>query len=172
MAEGVLDLGIDLNVWPWVWLVVAVLFALVELTVLGGSFVLLPFAASAFVSSILAFYDVSIEVQWAVFVFGGAALFTVTIRHLRKFVGDNDTPPGVGADRLVGMNGIVTQTISHDDVGRHGRVNIAGEIWGALAIGGRTIEPGTHVRITMVQGTRVIVEPIQTDVVVTPEEPT
>ncbi len=172
IAEGVLDLGIDLNVWPWVWLVVAVLFALIELTVLGGSFVLLPFAGSAFVASILAFYDIRIEIQWAVFVFGGAALFTASIRWLRKFVNDNGTPPGVGADRLVGMTGIVTETISHDDVTRHGRVNISGEIWGALAIGARIIEPGTHVRITMVQGTRVIVEPIQSDIVSEQEEPT
>jgi membrane protein implicated in regulation of membrane protease activity len=172
IAEGVLDLGIDLNVWPWIWLVVAVLFALIELTVLGGSFVLLPFAVSAFLSSLLAFYDVPIEIQWAVFVFGGGALFAVSIRWLRRFVNDNDTPPGVGADRLVGMTGIVTETISHDDAARHGRVNIAGEIWGALAVGARTIESGTHVRITMVQGTRVMVEPIQSDVVFTPEEPT
>lgn len=172
IAEGVLDLGIDLNVWPWVWLVVAVLFALIELMVLGGSFVLLPFALSAFLSSLLAFYDVRIEIQWSVFVFGGAALFAVSIRWLRRFVNDNDTPPGVGAYRLVGMTGIVTETISHDDAARHGRVNIAGEIWGALAIGARTIEPGTHVRITMVQGTRVIVEPIQSDIVSEQEEPT
>jgi membrane protein implicated in regulation of membrane protease activity len=160
-----------LNVWPWVWLVVAVLFALIELTVLGGSFVLLPFAVSAFVTSLLAFYDVPIEVQWAVFVFGGAALFGVTIRWLRRFVNDNDTPPGVGAARLVGMTGIVTETISADDVARNGRVNVAGEIWGALAVGARVIEPGTHVRIKMVQGTRVIVEAIQSEVVFTPEEP-
>jgi membrane protein implicated in regulation of membrane protease activity len=172
IAEGVLDLGIDLNVWPWVWLIVAVLFALIELTVLGGSFVLLPFAVSAFAASILGFYEVAIEIQWGVFLFGGAALFAAAIRWLRRFVDDHDTPPGVGADRLVGMTGIVTETISHNDVTRHGRVNIAGEIWGALPIGARTIEPGTHVRITMVQGTRVIVEPVQNDVVTTPEEPT
>lgn len=170
--DGVLDLGIDLNAWPWVWLVVAVVFALIELAFLGGSFVLLPFSVSAFVTSILAFYDVPIEVQWAVFVFGGAALFAASIRLLRRFLNDNDTPPGVGADRLVGMTGIVTETISHDDVKRQGRVNIAGEVWGALAAGPRTIESGTRVRITMVQGTRVIVEPIQSDLVITPEEST
>ena len=168
-ADGLLDLGIDLNVWPWVWLVVAVLFALIELTLLGGSFVLLPFAVSAFVASILGFYDVPIEIQWLVFLLGGTLLFGVAIVWLRKFVNDNDTPPGVGADRLLGMTGIVTEPISNDDVARRGRVNVAGEVWGALAVGGRTIEPGTHVRITMVQGTRVIVEPIQTDLTTTSE---
>jgi len=169
IAEGLLDLGIDLNVWPWVWLVVAVLFALIELTLLAGSFVLLPFAVSAFVTSILAFYDVPVEIQWIVFLLGGAALFGAALVRLRSFVGENDTPPGVGADRLVGMTGIVTETISHEDASRHGRVNVAGEIWGALANGPHAIEPGTHVRITMVQGTRAIVEPVQNDIITTPE---
>ena len=56
-----LDLGVDLEVWPWIWLVIAVGFALIELTVLGGSFVLLPFAVSAFVAAILAYYDVAVR---------------------------------------------------------------------------------------------------------------
>lgn len=159
MANGVLDLGIDLNAWPWIWLTVAVVFALIELTVLGGSFVLLPFAASAFVTSILGFYRVPIEIQWATFVFGGAALFAGTIKWLKRFVNENDTPPGVGAERLVGLVGIVTDLISPDDVTRHGRVAVAGESWGALADGGLTIEPGTRVLITSMQGTRVVVRP-------------
>lgn len=159
VADGVLNLGIDLNAWPWIWLSVAVIFALIELTVLGGSFVLLPFAVSSFVTSILSFYKVPIEVQWATFVFGGAALFAGTIRWLKKFVNENDTPPGVGAERLVGLIGIVTDLISPDDVSRHGRVNVVGESWGALAEGGITIEPGTKVLITAMQGTRVVVRP-------------
>ena len=60
-----LDLGIDLNLWPWVWLGVGVFFAVIELTVLAGSFVLLPFAISAFAAALLGFYDVAIEIQWA-----------------------------------------------------------------------------------------------------------
>ena len=78
-----LDFGIDVDVWPWIWLVVAVVFALVELTFLGGTFILLPFAASAFVASLLAFYDVAVEVQWAVFVLGGAVAFALLYRWAR-----------------------------------------------------------------------------------------
>jgi membrane protein implicated in regulation of membrane protease activity len=175
IAEGVLDLGIDLNAWPWVWLSIAVVFALIELTLLAGSFVLLPFAVSAFVASILGFYEVPIEIQWGVFVGGGGLLFWVAIRWLRKFVDEHDTPPGVGADRLVGMTGIVTEAISISDVTRRGRVNIAGEVWGALAVDEATIEPGVHVQVRSVQGTRVFVEPIPTATTppaATSEEPT
>lgn len=158
LAEGLLDFGIDLEIWPWVWLGVAVVFALVELTLLGGSFVLLPFAASAFIASILGFYDVPVEVQWLVFLAGGAVLFAAAITWLKRFVDDNDTPPGVGANRLIGMTGIVTEPIVADDVARAGRVSIAGEVWGAEIRGTPLVERGTKVRIVDVAGTRVIVE--------------
>src|SRR5688572_27428993 len=110
-----LDLGVDLDVWPWIWLVIAVGFALIELTVLGGSFVLLPFAVSAFVAAILAYYDVAIEIQWFVFLLGGGLLFVVMARWARGFLRENVLPRGVGADRLVGQMGIVTVDIEPDD---------------------------------------------------------
>jgi membrane protein implicated in regulation of membrane protease activity len=154
-----LDLGIDLDVWPWIWLVVAVVFALLELTFLGGSFILLPFAGSAFVASLLAFYDVPVEVQWAVFVFGGGLLFLVLYRWARHNLLD-ELPRGVGADRLVGIIGTVTVTISPDDTDRHGRVAVDGEVWGALTDIDSSIEAGTKVRVVSMRGTRVVVEPV------------
>lgn len=153
-----LDLGIDLDVWPWVWLGTAVLFALIELILVGGSFIVLPFAASAFIAAILAFYDVAIEVQWAVFVFGGAALFVVLYRWARRFVAAAEATPGVGAGRLVGLTGIVTTTIEPDDTDRRGRVTVNGEVWGALTDDEAPIVAGSRVRIASMMGTRVIVE--------------
>lgn len=153
-----LDLGLDLNVWPWVWLGIAVVFAVIELTVLAGSFVLLPFSVSAFAASLLGFYDVAIEIQWFVFAVGGGVLWVVLYRYAKKFAGSNETAPGVGADRLVGLTGIVTATIDPDDTDRRGRVTAHGEIWGAISATGATLPLGTHVRILEVSGTKVIVE--------------
>jgi membrane protein implicated in regulation of membrane protease activity len=155
-----MDLGVDADVWPWVWLIVAIGFALIELTVLGGSFVLLPFAASAFVAAILAHYDVSIEVQWAVFLAGGAVLFLILARWARGHLRDNQLTPGVGADRLVGRPGIVTVDINPDDTDRRGRVSVDGEVWGALANNERPLPAGMKVRVAAMQGTRVVVEPL------------
>lgn len=155
----VLDFGLDLDVWPWVWMSIAVIFALIELTMLGGSFVLLPFAVSAFAAALLGFYDVAVEVQWAVFVFGGAALFLVAVKWARGFLTENELTPGVGADRLVGLVGTVVVEIPDDDADRRGRVAVLGETWGALARGEGSIAAGTKVRITAMQGTRVVVEP-------------
>ena len=156
-----LDLGIDLDVWPWVWLLIAVAFALVELTILGGSFILLPFAVSAFLAALLGFYDVSIEVQWVVFLLGGGAMFFGFYRWASHFLDQNVLPPGVGADRLVGLIGIVTVAITPDDTGRRGRVSVDGEVWGALAHTDEIVPEGTRVRIAAMQGTRVVVERLE-----------
>ena len=159
-----LDLGIDLDVWPWVWLATAVLFALVELIFVGGSFIILPWAASAFVAAILAFYDVPIEVQWSVFVFGGGLLFALLYRWAQKFVRTATMEPGVGAGRVVGLTGIVTAEISPNDTDRRGRVSVAGETWGALADGDGGIAAGAKVKVLAVKGTRVVVTPLDATV--------
>ncbi len=158
-----LDLGIDLDLWPWIWLTIAVAFALIEVTLLGGSFILLPFAASAFIAALLGFYDVAIEVQWAVFLIGGAILWFGFYRWAKRFLKDNVLPPGVGAERLIGLTGIVTAGIDPNDTERLGRIKVAGEVWGATASHDEPLAEGTKVRITHMQGTRVIVEPITAD---------
>jgi membrane protein implicated in regulation of membrane protease activity len=159
----VLDLGIDLNVWPWVWLGIAIFFAVIELTVLAGSFVLLPFAVSALFAALLGFYDVAIEIQWLVFVGGGAVIWILLFRYAKRFAGQSELQPGVGADRLVGLRGIVTTAIDPDDTERRGRVTAHGEIWGALSGTGQLISVGTHVVVTEVNGTRVVVRPVTAD---------
>jgi membrane protein implicated in regulation of membrane protease activity len=165
----VLDLGIDVDVWPWIWISVAVAFALIELTFLGGTFILLPFAASAFVAALFGFYDVSIEVQWAVFAFGGGLLFVVLYRWARRNLMD-ELPLGVGVDRLVGMTGVVTVEISPDDTDRRGRVALSGEVWGAISDTDRTLPAGLRVRVAAMRGTRVVVEPIDVRPIPNPSE--
>jgi len=159
----VLDLGIDLNLWPWIWLGVAMFFAIIELTVLAGSFVLLPFAVSALAAALLGFYDVAIEIQWFVFVAGGALIWVLLYRYAKRFAGDNELEPGVGADRLIGLAGIVTTAIDPDDTDRRGRVTAHGEVWGATSQNGNPLALGTHVRIVAVSGTKVIVESTEVD---------
>ena len=160
MLNGVLDLGIDLDAWPWIWLGVAVLFAVIEFTVLAGSFVLLPFAISAGLASLLAFYEVAVEIQWFVFIFGGILIWVLLYRRMQRFVGDNEIAPGVGAERLIGLTGIVTVAIDPFDTERRGRVNVDGEEWGALTDNETTVPEGAKVTVTAMAGTRVKVEPV------------
>jgi len=162
MVAAVLDLGIDLDIWPWIWLGTAILFALIELVLVGGSFIILPWAVSAFITAILAFYDVRIEIQWAVFVFGGAILFAFLYQWAQKFMREHTMEPGVGADRLVGLTAIVTTPINPDDTDRRGRVKVAGEVWG-VADPDRQIPAGSKVRVVAMKGTRVVVAPLSSD---------
>jgi membrane protein implicated in regulation of membrane protease activity len=158
MFAAVLDLGIDLNVWPWIWLGMAVLFAVVELVVVGGSFIILPWALSAFFASILAFYDVRIEIQWAVFVFGGAVMFVFLYRWAQRFMQEHTMSPGVGADRLVGLTGIITVPVDPDDTDRKGRVMIDGEVWGVVDAAA-AYPIGSKVKVVAMKGTRVVIAP-------------
>jgi membrane protein implicated in regulation of membrane protease activity len=73
---------------------------------------------------------------------------------------DTPKPQGVGADRLVGMTGIVTIEISPDDEDRKGRVRIESEVWGALAEGDGGIPAGQRVTVLAMKGTRVVVAPV------------
>ena len=157
------DLGISLDLWPWVWLVLAVAFVLIELTVLGGSLVVLPFGVSALIASLLGFSDVGLGVQWAVFAFGGGLLFLVFWRYQALIERGNELPPGVGAVRLVGLIGVVTRTIDPTDAEVRGSVAVEGDTWGALAHGTSPIPEGTRVRVVDVEGTRVRVEPVTDD---------
>ena len=166
-----LDLGIDLNLWPWVWLGIAVFFAMVELTVLAGSFVLLPFAVSAFAAALLGFYEVAIEIQWLVFAVGGGVLWVLLYRYVQKFAGANELLPGVGADRVVGLEGIVTTAIDPNDSNRRGRVTAHGELWGAISQSGQPLAEGTHVTIMAVTGTKVIVQPLESSPPLPPTGP-
>ncbi len=160
---AILDLGLDLKVWPWVWLGIAVVFAIIELTALAGTFVLLPFALSAFVAALAGWYDAPIEAQWAIFIIGGTALWALFWRYAKRFMAEHANPEGVGADRLVGMTAIVTNQIDPDDFDRRGRVKVAGEDWGALVEGGGVIGEGSKVRVMSMSGTRVVVEPFTDD---------
>jgi membrane protein implicated in regulation of membrane protease activity len=73
---------------------------------------------------------------------------------------ENTLEPGVGADRLVGLVGIVTVPISSVDTERRGRVTIDGEVWGAVTETPDDVASGTQVRVLSMKGTRVVVSPI------------
>ena len=96
------------------------LFALVELTFLGGTFVLLPFAISAFVASLLAFYERRgrgavgrLRARWRLAVLRDVPLGATS--------SSADLPSGAGADRLVGEVGVVTVGIEPQDTDRAAR---------------------------------------------------
>lgn len=166
-----LDLfGLSLNIWPWAWLFIAVTLIVVELTVLSGSFIVLPFGVSALFASLLAFADVAVGIQWTVFLLGGAVLFLVFWRYQSLVQKGNVLPPGVGAVRLVGMTGVVTRQVDPHETEPTGRVTVEGDTWGAFTESSSVLPEGARVRIVDVAGTRVQVEPIEESAEAPPED--
>lgn len=166
-----LDLfGLSLNIWPWAWLLVAVTLIVVELTLLSGSFIVLPFGVSALFASLLAFASVSVGIQWTVFMLGGAVLFLLFWRYQSLVQKGNVLPPGVGAVRLVGMTGVVTRPVDPRETEPSGQVMVEGDTWGAFTEASTVLPEGARVRIVDVAGTRVQIEPIEESAETPPED--
>ena len=140
----------DNEVWRWLWTVFAIIMGVGEVFTAG--FFLLPFAVGAASAAILAWVGAAVIAQWLVFF--GVSLFSLA--YLRRYIGRQDEreQPKVGANRWVGSEGMVLETID-PQTGR-GMVRILNEEWRATA--NQTIEAGQRIVVTEVKGTRLFVE--------------
>jgi membrane protein implicated in regulation of membrane protease activity len=120
-----------------------------------AGFFLLPFAIGGAAAAILAWVGTPIIAQWLVF-FG---VSTISLVYLRRFIGrqDEGEQPRVGANRWIGSEGVVLQSI--DPHTGTGMVRILNEEWRAAAPG--KIEAGSKIVVTQVDGARLIVERLE-----------
>jgi membrane protein implicated in regulation of membrane protease activity len=138
--------------WRGIWVVAAVAFGVGEMST-PGSFFLAPFAVGALVAAVLAFADVGLGVQWTAFV-GVSVASLFALRPLARRLDRNASADGVGSRRLIGRDGVVLEPIPAGDVGI---VRVEREEWGAVTPDRSALEAGTPVRITDVEGTKVVV---------------
>lgn len=155
----------DPSTWQWIWLTAAVVLIAGEMAV-PGTFILIPFGLSAALAMVLAFLDVHVAVQWLVFVGVGGGLFGLFWRMSRRSMREMEAPEGAGADRLLGVRGVVTEEIP-DSPASSGSVRIGGETWRAVT-DGDPIGEGTEVEVVAVRGTRVVVTPQEAESGATP----
>ena len=137
--------------WRWVWVVLALVMGLGEIFTAG--FFLAPFAIGGVLAAAAAWLDLHGAVQWLLF-FGGTG---ASMLVLRRFMGRQDSPDDlpVGAYRYVGMEARVIEDI--DRVENTGRVRVLSDEWRAITDTG-PVEEGSLVRVTAVQGTKLLVE--------------
>ncbi len=143
--------------WRWIWLTAAVVFGIGEMTT-PGAFVLAPFAIGAVVASALAFADVPIAGEWAAFVGISVAAFAGLRPLARRLDRDGRASDGVGSRRLIGRAGVVLEPIEPDHLGL---VRVDREEWRAESADRTPVPSGTAIRVTQVEGTRVIVAPTE-----------
>ena len=139
--------------WRWVWIIATAVFTVGEMAT-PGSFFLAPFAIGAFVAAILAFADVSVTIEWAVFLIVSIAALAA-LRPVARRLDLNAVDHGVGSRRLVGTRATVLKAIPGDD--ELGLVRLDREEWRAQSTDGTPIPVGATVRVADVQGTRVLV---------------
>ena len=134
-----------------IWLVIIGVLAFVE--ALTVNLVTIWFIASALVSLVLSFFKVKTSIQVAVFVILGVILLLTTRKPLQNLV--NKTKTRTNADRILDMEGIVTEDITKNEAGE---VKVDGKKWTAIA--DKEIKKGSTVKILKIEGVKLIVEEV------------
>ena len=138
----------------WViWLIVAVVFAVAEVTNL--SFYLAPFAIGAAGAAIVGLAGGAAAVSWAVFAVLTAVSFTVVRPIAKRHI---NVPPQIrtGTAALVGRTAVVLERIDND--AGAGRVRLDGEEWTARSYDeDHVIEAGVRVHVMEIRGATALV---------------
>lgn len=150
-----MDFGPEL--WRWIWLVAFIGFAVGELAV-AGSFYLAPFALGALVAAVAGFAGVPVALEWAIFVATSAAGFA-GLRPLARRLERNAPYSAVGAGRWVSREALVIEDIPGGP-GGGGRIRLDREEWRAESLTGAPIRAGSTVLVSRVDGTRLVVIPL------------
>jgi membrane protein implicated in regulation of membrane protease activity len=149
----------DPELWRWLWLLAAVVFTLGELAIYVNFF-LASFAVGALVACVLAFFGVALPVQWVVFVVLSVLALAVLRPYSRRLDRATAGAYTEGANRWVGKVATVVSDIPAGPADT-GLVRLEREQWRAESVGDRAIPAGTIVRVVRVDGTRMLVEPLE-----------
>ncbi len=140
----------------WIlWLAVAAALAIGE--ILTAGFFLAWFAIGAAVACVGALFGLGTAEQWALFIGVSGVLVLFSRRIADRFT--RLQPPGIGADRYIGQIGVVLEEI--DNLRNTGRVRIGKDEWRADSGTDETIPEGIWVKVTGLEGTHLVVVPLQ-----------
>ena len=139
------------NVMVWFWIGVVALAVFVEMSTMA--LVSVWCAVGGLVCVFAAYFGASIQAQLLLFV-GVSILAAAIVRPLAKKYADPHKIP-TNADRLLGMEGRVTETINNAH--STGAVYIDGKTWTARSADGAVIPKGETVEIERMEGVKLIV---------------
>lgn len=147
------DETFEQEIWIGVWFIAAAVLAVGEMLTAG--FFLLPFAAGAVASGLLALAGVGVALQLIIFVVVSLSALFLLQRFARKDIHGELLP--VGAARYIGASALVTRPV--DRLRGTGRVMMGTEDWRATTNQDGEIPVGAEVRVIEVSGARLVVEP-------------
>jgi len=135
------------------WVVIGVVLLIFEVFTPG--FVTGCFGIGCFAAALASYFDLGDIAQTVIFCAVSLGLF-LTIRPIMKkhfYKADEHTKTNV--DALIGLVGLVDETI--DPNGDSGRVRVGGDDWRAVSFDNVLIEKGKKVEVKKVEGTKVFV---------------
>ncbi len=142
------------NYIVFVWIIFAVFMLICE--ALTTQLVSIWFVIGGIAAAVTCIFTDNILIQSIVFVVVSMICLIAT-RPLVKKVMKNKKQP-TNSDRLIGRVGIVTVDIVNQK--GEGQVNVDGKIWSAKSVDEREIKSGASVRITSIEGVKLLVEVI------------
>ncbi|MEA5038694.1 MAG: NfeD family protein [Clostridiaceae bacterium] len=138
-----------------VWLALAVLFAIVEAATLGLTSIW--FAVGSLGAMVVALCGGPLWLQIVLFLFLSAVTLYFTRNFAKEFF--NRGRQRTNSDRIIGMEGVVTEAIDNERA--VGQIRVAGQIWTARSVGETPIAKGVKVVVREISGVKTIVEPLE-----------
>jgi len=150
-----LDFGVGIPS-HWIWLGLAVIFAIIEGLTFG--LVTIWFFLAALIMVFLSFLPIPFAIQIMIFlVISAVLLFFTRPLAIKKFkTGKEKT----NVDSLVGKNALVIKQITEFE---RGEVKINGQIWSAKTEDGVTVNEGAKCEIVRIEGVQVIVKALPSE---------
>ncbi len=133
------------------WLILAVMLAIIEASTVN--MVTIWPAISALITSVFAATGIGATYQAIIFIVVSGLLLIFTRRFVKNVLIKKTS--ATNADRIIGAEGIVIEKI--DAIENLGQVKVMGQIWSAKTLDGTTVEEGTKVIISSLDGVKVVV---------------
>lgn len=134
------------------WLCVVILLSVVEAVTVDV--VTIWYVVSGIATIILSFFTDNFFIQMALFTILGTILLVTTRPILKKALKSKDVKTNF--DRIIGMEGIVTEKITQNTVGE---VKVDGKKWSAIS--DEPLNEGTSVTILEIDGVKLKVKEIK-----------
>lgn len=139
------------TMWLFIWLAAAIIFGIIEIVTI--QLVAIWFSIGSVVAMIACSFGAPIWIQIMLFGVASLILLPLTRPFVKKVLKIKHI--NTNADRLIGKEAIVTETISNLE--GHGAVKISGVVWTARSLNDDIIEKDEKVIIKSIEGVKLIV---------------
>lgn len=147
-----------LPLWA-IWLILCGAFLLIE--IFNISFLLIWPGIGSFFAFIASVLGAPVEIQIAVFAIS-TTIMIIFMKPLTKKLFKNKDNTKMNNDAMIGKKGIVIKEINSTE--EVGQVKVAGELWSAITINDEKIKINEIVKVTKVDGVKLIVTKINENV--------